>query len=464
MKGARRRDPALSSLLMFGTSGLVQALSLWNVLVTSRALGVAGRGQIAFLLTVGLLSSQMATFGVQEANVNLAGQDRQRTRALAGNSVVLAAVLGSVVALVVAALVMAVPALGGGASPVLLTLVLLLLPMLVLHSYLTQILVAQYRFTRLNLAALLTPMLNATINTALALSGAISVASTVGVWLTGQFLSTALLGWTVWRAEGFGRPDRRLARECLGFGARAHLGRTMNWGSYRADQWVVGVIAGDELLGLYSIAVAWSEALFLLPQVLQTVMRPDLVRATAKDAQRQVATTMRLGVLLTVPAVILLMVAAPFLCVTLMGQEFAGSVTPLRVLALGSFGVLALKVYGSTLLARGRPLLDSIALAPVLLVMLGLDVYLVPKWGALGAAAASSTAYLVGGVIGYLVCRQVLGGRLRELMPRPYDVHVLVTLVRTVLRKGQRQVGAARQHRGRADQEGVSLPDRPSGP
>ena len=52
-------------------------------------------------------------------------------------------------------------------------------------------------------------------------------------------------------------------------------------GNYRLDQWFVGAIAGSRELGLYSVAVAWAEALWYLPTALASVQRPDLVRAAA---------------------------------------------------------------------------------------------------------------------------------------------------------------------------------------
>lgn len=423
---ARRPDATRSAVLMFGTSVMVSALSLVNVLVTSRALGVSGRGQVAFLLTVGSLTAHLATLGVQEANANTASTAPDRTPPLAGNSVVLAVLLGSLAGACLAGVVALAPAVGGSAPRWLLGTVLACLPVLVLHVFLQQIALAHYRFGVMAAAALLTPVLNAAVNTVLALAGVLTVAATVYAWLVGQALATALYALVVARhLGGFGRPDRRLAAASLRFGARAHVGRTLSWGSYRLDQWLVGVLGGDRMLGLYSVAVSWSEMLFLVPQVLQTVARPDLVRSDREQARRQSAAVLRIGVLLVLPAVLGVVVLAPFLCVTVLGPDFAGAVTPLRVLTLGSFGVLALKVYGSALLARGRPMMDSAAVAPALVTMLALDALLVPAAGALGAAVASSVAYLVGGAIAVLLARQVLGGGLRDLVPTPADLRDL---------------------------------------
>src|SRR2546430_1784878 len=96
---------------------MVAALSLGNVLVVGRALGPSGRGSVAFLTTVTYLVAQLATLGVAQANINFAGREPASTPRLATNSVLLAAVGGSLAAGLTLALMALVPAAGGPVSP-----------------------------------------------------------------------------------------------------------------------------------------------------------------------------------------------------------------------------------------------------------------------------------------------------------------------------------------------------------
>jgi O-antigen/teichoic acid export membrane protein len=82
----------------YATNLAAALLSLVNVLIVARALGPEGRGDIAFLITIALLCSNLASFGVQEANANMGGSQPLLRRVLAGNSVVFAAVFGTLAA------------------------------------------------------------------------------------------------------------------------------------------------------------------------------------------------------------------------------------------------------------------------------------------------------------------------------------------------------------------------------
>jgi O-antigen/teichoic acid export membrane protein len=415
----------------------VAGLSLVNVLIVARTLGPTGRGDVAFLTTVAYLTSQLAILGIHQANVNFSGRDPRLRPALATNSVLLAAGLG-VIAIAVVALVMAiVPAAAAGSDPLLRWVALAAIPMLILQTSLVQLAVAQYGFGVVNAATLITPVGNVIINGILALLGVLSVGLAIGVYFGGQAVATGVLALYVGRRFArFGRPDLELGRRMLGFGLKAHGGRVMLLGNYRLDQWIVGGVAGPRELGLYSVAVAWSEALFLLPTALVMVQRPDLVRAAPRDAARQAATIFRAAASLTVLLAIGILLAAPFLCVTLFGGDFRGSVDDLRVLALGAFGIVALKLLGNALTAQAKPLLETAAIGVSFVTILVLDVLLIPEHGGLGAAIASSVAYTAGGIAVALIFSRALASRVSELAPRGTELIWLWRRLREAARPG----------------------------
>jgi O-antigen/teichoic acid export membrane protein len=278
-------------------------------------------------------------------------------------------------------------------------LVLAAIPVLVLQVYLLHLALAQYLFAVCNMAWLVPPLLNVAANGVLAAFGVLSVQGAVCVWLVGQALATLVLVWAVIRRlGGFGPPQRPLAREMLVFGTKAHLGRVMLVGNYRVDQWILGAVAGPSALGVYSVAVAWSESLFFLPTAFSSVQRPDLVRATPDEARAQAARSFRQALLLTAVLAVALVALAPFLCVVIFGEDFRASIGPLRILALGAPGIIALKLFGSALTAQRKPLRETAAIGVAFVTILALDAVLIRYHEAVGAAVASSIAYTIGGV------------------------------------------------------------------
>jgi O-antigen/teichoic acid export membrane protein len=420
-----------SAFQTFGSQVAVAVLSLGNALVVSRGLGPSGRGDVVFLTTIAFLVSSLATVGVQEANVNVAGAQPHLRRALATNSIILSMAFGCLGIGAVTILVVLVPAAGGGATTPLLALTLASLPSLVLSTYLRFLIQGEYGFAVTNLVWVLPAVLNLSINGVFAVAGDLSVGVAVATWIAGQLLSTVILVWYVARrSTGFGRPSLSLARGTLGFGLKSHVGRVMLLGNYRMDQWILGAIAGARELGLYSVAVAFAEGLFLLPTALSAVQRPDLVRASQAEAVRRTAVIFRGALLLTILAAVSLIAAAPVLVVQLFGEDFRGAVDDLQVLSLGAFGIVALKQIGNALTARHLPSRASLGIGVAFVSTLVLDVLLIPSLGGLGAAIASTLSYTLGGIIIVLIFTSSLGGTILELVPRPGDLATLWRRIR----------------------------------
>lgn len=428
------KSTSFSAFATLASQVAIALLSLANVIVIGRILGPSGRGSVAFLTTIGFICSWLSTFGVDQAISNIAARLPDARRALAGNAVALALLFGGLAAAVVLAATLAFPALQGDATRGLLILVLLNVPLLVLQIYLRQLAAAQYRFGIGNVTAILPAAINIVGNLGLYFAGHLSVTSAIVTWLVGQAVGTLWLAWYVQaRLEGFGRPDLSLARRSLRFGVRAHASHTMNLGNYRADQWLMGILSTPQQLGLYSVAVAWAEALFLLPQALMQVQRPDLARSEHHHAGPRAALGFRLSILLTLVLCAAMVLAAPFLCVVVFGEDFRGAISDLRIVVLGGFGVVALKLLGSALTAQERPLRESLAVGVTFVTVMALDFALIPSLGGDGAAIASAVGYTAGGVAMAVIFCRTLKVPVRALAPDRGTVREAFALARTLL-------------------------------
>lgn len=423
---ARKPSVVGATLWTFGVNVGTAMLSLVNVLIVARTLGPAGRGEVVFLLTIMALTSRLSNFGISEANVNFASREPRVRPSLATNSALLACAFGWGAGALVWVVAEISPAFGGHTPSGLRALAVASIPILVLQGALYRLIQADYRFAFSNVSMVVPPVVNLAANLALALAGAMTPARAVVAWIGAQLLATVLLtGYVQTKVAGFGRPDLQLARRALSFGIKSHLGRVMQLGNFRLDQWFVGSLAGQRELGLYSVAVAWFDALTFLPTALAMVLRPDMVRAQPHEAAARAATAFRVTGLITLLFALGTVVLAPVLCVTVFGEEFRGAVDDLRILAFGAIGIAAMRVFGSTLTAQQRPLLETAGVGVGLVVTIVLDILLIPGNGGTGAAIASTFAYTAGGLAMIAIFVRTLGARWDDLRPGRADLEVI---------------------------------------
>ena len=84
----------------------------------------------------------------------------------------------------------------------------------------------------------------------------------------------------------------------------------------------------------------------------------------------------------------------PVLLPLVFGAAYAGSVEPFLWLLPSAIGFVASAVFSNALLASGAPALSSLGPVVSLTVGVALDLVLIPRLGATGAAIAASAALL----------------------------------------------------------------------
>jgi O-antigen/teichoic acid export membrane protein len=179
--------------------------------------------------------------------------------------------------------------------------------------------------------------------------------------------------------------------------------QVVNLISYRAELFILGREDGNDAVGVYSIALQAVESMWLVPAALATaVTAPAVAAPDDGDAAALIRrSSLRAFVLAGVVAAVV-GALAPFVIPAVFGDEFKGAVRPLELLLPGVAiyaPVTVLVVYLSV--RRGRPW-TSLAVAVVaMLVTIAAAVLLIPRYGASGAAVASSIGYGAGAALAW---------------------------------------------------------------
>jgi O-antigen/teichoic acid export membrane protein len=221
-----------------------------------------------------------------------------------------------------------------------------------------------------------------------------------------------------------GLPRRDLARDVLTYGVRGQVGGMITLLNLRLDFAVLGAMAGPAVLGAYAVASKYAELLRLPGTALTWVCYPMLAGMPEADASR---TSRRL-----LPAALAtnLLAAAPFVLLAgpvirlLYGGGFDTAIGPARLLIAGMLLAGAAGVASGHLYGRGRPGLNSWALGLGLVVTVALDVLLIPRFGAMGAAFASTTTYLLADGALVLLLLRLSGRRTSPTRDAPDPVQV----------------------------------------
>ncbi|MGE6822826.1 oligosaccharide flippase family protein [Pseudomonas soli] len=213
-------------------------------------------------------------------------------------------------------------------------------------------------------------------------------------WLGGIALVLALGLWWLRRQHPLAlRWDRGGQRELLSYSAKSHPDLLFQQLILRSDYLFIGALLGSTALGHYAMASAAAELLLIVPEAVTTPLMKRLLQQDA-GMERITPLALRLTATVMLGACLGMALIGHWLIVTLFGADYAPAYSALLALLPGLLGLCYASILRLDLLGKNRPGTVSLMMGAGAALNLVLNILLIPAWGIVGAAAASSIAYL----------------------------------------------------------------------
>ncbi len=395
--------PARGTMQLLAARGCLTACGYAISVILARGLGPAEYGVYGVVLSVLVSLEQAAALGVPGAAAKLIPGDARLAPAVERAAKrLLLAVSVALLGVSVAVAPLLARALGMEDRTALFRLAVLDLPLSGLYFAYQGVLYGHRRFGVLGVS--------------LVVYGLSKLAGVVALLLVGLSVAGALvvnvlatLGVLVYLAARVPAP----AAPVRGGAARPLLRVALPFGLYTAalpvllgvDLWSLERLGGGgpEAVGTYVAALNVARVLAIVPSVLSGVLFASLCRAVARSdeelARRHLQGAMRFALIVLVPACALLALDGREVMVLLYSSAYAAgaAVLGLQLLAFGLFAFLDTLLHA--LLAAGQHYRAAGLLVALVPVAVAANLALVPRWGAVGAAAALATTIGLGAAL-----------------------------------------------------------------
>jgi O-antigen/teichoic acid export membrane protein len=224
-------------------------------------------------------------------------------------------------------------------------------------------------------------------------SGALIVAAAVGgagascLTATGLLLRRGIWPWP--------RLHRAIATEAVAFGLKGHVGRIANMLNWRLDTLILSTLTSVEIVGYYAVASQVAELFRPLSMSLTYVLRPLMASLSVAEARLRSMLLYRRVFALNLAFVVVMAFIGGRAIVLLFGDEFTAAVPAFQILLIGLAAHGANGVLTGYNVGIGRPEFNTYTALAGLVVTVAGDLLLIPPYGVIGAAIASSVAYTV---------------------------------------------------------------------
>ncbi|MBI2767153.1 MAG: oligosaccharide flippase family protein [Chloroflexi bacterium] len=414
---ARRYADVVSSIL---TGFWGQATLVLSGPLAARILGPEDRGHFALLLILPLILCQVGTLGLPLASTYFIAVEPANTRAIARKLLPIA--LAQTTAIVAVNAVVVVLLFGRQERYLAYAGILSLtfIPVWIGLQYGLAFLQGRHLFGWFNIARVLPATLYGVVLIPLFFADGERLVAVTAAWVGAHFVAAVLalfFGLRESVAEAKNEPSQR---EMLHFGTRSMLGSISPVETFRVDQAVVGLFLSPAALGIYVVALAFTNLPRFVSQGVGLVAYPRIAAARgAGEGVRRLARGFILGtVALTLPIVIVLTLGAGIIIRVFYGDAFAEAATPARILLAGSFFFAARRILADCARGAGYGTLDTVAEISSWVWLLVALAILGPRFELNGVATSLTTAAAFSLLVLVVLLWAPFGYRLRAGVPR----------------------------------------------
>lgn len=389
------------------------------VVIIARQLGAEGNGIYAMVILLPTMLTNFLNLGVGPATVYFVSRKEFSVRdAFRGNCRI--ALVLSFLGLLLAFTVLFFwgVQLFPGVPIQTLYLGLIVFPLALMQSYLSTILQGLEDFKAFNFTVLVAPFINL-VGVCLAIFVLkAEVAGTLIAYIVAQaiglFASLKLVRNRLGDDKGSDSVLHKKAlpsyiSKTLAYGWKAHLSNILAFINYRADIFLVNFFLTPVATGVYVVAVQITEKLWMLSQAASTVLLPKMSGMYGVPEARIRLAHKSFWVVsgLTALAGLVGMLALFWLLVPVFGEEYKDVFSVFLWLLPGIIAGAGSRIYANCIASAGKPEWNMYSSVLVVTVNVICNIVLIPTYGIIGAAIATTIAYSLGALSKFILIRYI---------------------------------------------------------
>lgn len=168
--------------------------------------------------------------------------------------------------------------------------------------------------------------------------------------------------------------------------------------NYKIDIILLDKFSSSFEMGIYSKGSGITQYLWQIPMLLSTIVfARSAVSKNDRKFSYKVTQLLRVSMVAIGIASLLFFLFSEVIIVGMYGEDFRGSIQVLKFLLPGVLILTIFKVMNMDLAGKGKPWVSMKAMIPALVINIVLNIVFIPKFGANGAALASTISYSLAG-------------------------------------------------------------------
>ena len=202
--------------------------------------------------------------------------------------------------------------------------------------------------------------------------------------------------------------DKEVVKKSFSFGWQTELSNLLQFFNYRLSYYLLNLFIGTTSVGIFSIGVTISEAIWIISKSISLVQYSNVIKqGDTPDSRKETVIVSKYSFYVTILCLLILFILPKELFGFIFGAEFTDVKKILMMLAPGILAISISNVIGNYFSAIGKLKILIVKSGIGLIATIILSFLLIPGLGITGAGIVNSSAYIISsGVLFYWFYRK----------------------------------------------------------
>ncbi|QQQ27319.1 oligosaccharide flippase family protein [Chryseobacterium indoltheticum] len=218
------------------------------------------------------------------------------------------------------------------------------------------------------------------------------------------------------------------------YGWKTQLSAFIQFLNYRLSFYFLEYFEGIAAVGIFSIGITFSEAIWTITRSIAVVLYSDVVNSESKEESIvKTKSSLKLSFTLMLVFVLGILIIPGFVYPFIFGKEFSDTKLIMLLLAPGILAIAVSDMIGYYFSGIKELKILNIKSIVGLLITVGFSFFAIPKWGIWGACFVTTSSYVVSAAILFWKFYQSTEFKIRDYIISKDEIN---TLIKTFSKKG----------------------------
>jgi O-antigen/teichoic acid export membrane protein len=388
------KDSSITFVSLFIT---LIATMAWGI-ITAHTLGPSGKGVLAVAIFYPTAFFTIGHLTINIMNIHFIGKGGYSLEEFAGNSLFFALTISSILYLL---FLITFPVFGKtlykAVPPRFLYLAFAIMPLVFIIYYFRSLLQGVQKIVQFNLVGVFSSLFKLPLLLLLVVFKSYGVMGALVAALAGLGFGALLsIYYTKKAAPGRWKLNRELMRKVLSGGSKMHVSSISTFLYGYMEIALVNYFLTSVHVGYIAVAIAVSQVLFLLSYAISTVLYPEVSKKGMAEAEQVNSIVCRNAFMLIIIFMILFVIFAKYVVLLYAGRAFLPAVLPMQIILVGACMSTFSQLMSPLWVRKGWFWQLSLLALMLLGINLLLNIYMIPRYGIVGAAWSKLITYAAG--------------------------------------------------------------------